>query len=160
MLALLKTVPLKVWGIIAVALVVAGLGAALKVQTARLASCQAEHRAFVAEQKALGERQAAEAKVKDAFNIARKANADAETNRIAAERDALARRLRDASPRPIQLPEAAPGSVRPDLACLDRAESDRADGELVEGLRGLAAKGTKAVDELNVAKRWAQNGDR
>lgn len=59
------------------------------------------------------------------------------------------------------LPAAPAGSSRADLACFDRAEYLREDGELtkrlVEGARSLADEGTAGTLGLDTAKRWHQD---
>lgn len=147
------------WVYVGVGLLVVGLGAAVKVQTARLDTCKSEHAAFVAQVKAAGDAQNAAAKLKDAENQTRMERANSE-NATAKSRLAIAlNSLRQSNPGRSELPPAPAGSSRPDLACFDRAEYLRADGiatqKLFAGARGLADEGAAATVDLDTAKRWA-----
>ena len=130
------------------------LGIALKVQSSRLESCKAEHKAFVSEVERLGN----EAKVKAEFtnkqNIKLKEKADAELNKLRAD-NAKFKRLRDEYTRERRLPEAPANSRNTALSCFDRPELERAYGELVKELRGIADEGTEATIGLDSVKRWA-----
>lgn len=61
-----------------------------------------------------------------------------------------------ASTHSYSLPTAPTGSKRPDLACFDRTEFERATGTTLEGLRRLTDQGDEATLSLNTAKAWAQ----
>lgn len=52
------------------------------------------------------------------------------------------------------LPPTAAGPGSPDLACFDRAEYLGAYRDLVSEIRGAVDEGSKAVIDLNAAKRW------
>ena len=135
-------------------LIVLGLSTAVYVQSSRLESCKAEYRAFVSETERLGKE--AEIKVKqiEAENKLKKEKADAELNKLRLD-NAEFKRLRDnAGSR--RLPEAPANSRNPALSCFDRAELERAYGELVKELRGIADEGTEATIGLDTVKRWAQ----
>lgn len=143
------------------------LGAALiaaciygKVQN--LEKQQAE--ATLAQFRADVESEAAKAKVaaaqREVADLERKGKADAENRRVTDTLRADIKRMRDANASRSRLPEAPSGSSRPDLACFDRAEYQRADGiateNLFAGARILADEGTAATVDLNSAKRWAK----
>lgn len=86
----------------------------------------------------------------------RKERADAERKRLLAHNAALAKRLRE-RPGAGTVPAAPASSGRPDLACFDRAEYQRAYGELVAEVRGGADEGSTCTVELDVVKGWAQS---
>ena len=93
----------------------------------------------------------------DKFN---KERADAENKLRTDSLLADIRRLRNANPARSSLPTAPASSSRPDLACFDRSEYQRADGiaaqQLFAGARELADEGTAATIGLDTAKEWAQ----
>lgn len=140
-------------------LVIGGLGVALKVQTSRLDAAKAEFAAFVAQTKAIGEAAEKAAKLKEAADLKRKEDADAQLTRsrrdLAALGDAY-RSLRDARARTGFLPPAAPGAADPGRACIDRAELERTLGEIDAVGAGIAQEGDQARIGLDSAKRWAQ----
>ena len=145
----------------AVGVAVLALSGALWWQTERLAACRDEFSQFKGGVAALGMAAAKDAAEKDMWNKLTKDKADAENAKThATDRDTI-KRLRDANDAGRSAVPAAPaGSSRPDLACFDRAEYQRADGvatqRLLEGARGLADEGTASTVDLNTAKGWAQ----
>jgi hypothetical protein len=150
---------------IAAAVVIGGLGIALKVQSARLESEKAEHaattakfEAFKMDTKRIGleaQKKADDQKSKD---VADKERVDAEHRKTVAALAADITKLRHDrdSARSRFLSASPSGSSRTDLACFDRAEYQRAYGSLVTGVRGLADEGTEGTVGLDAAKRWAQ----
>lgn len=121
-----------------------------------------EHQAridFIASQKALGEEAAKKAALQQASDKLKKDTADAENAKRIADLNGTIGRLRKQrdSAGAGRLPPAPAGSTRVDLACFDRAEYQRAYGEFVARLRGLADEGTAATVDLDSAKKWAQN---
>lgn len=153
----------SMWGAIGVALLVAALGIAVKVQTARLDACQAEHAAYVAQVDALGQAAAKEAKTRETANLKAKERADNESARakrnLAGVYDAYQRLLHaEAGRSPV--PAAAPGAADPDLACFSRAALDRglagADATLQAGAVAILRRGDQAIVDLNTAKAWAK----
>lgn len=149
-----------IYGAIAAAVVILGLGVSLKVQTSRLASCKQEFATFQSQVKALGEVAAAKAKAQEAADIAKKEKIDNENQALRANNAALVRKLRlAANSRKRELPAAPAASRRPDLICLDRAEYQRENGainqRLFEGIRRLADEGTASTIDLDSAKSWA-----
>lgn len=151
------------WGAIAVALLVAGLGAALKIQTSRLDACKAEFGAFQAEVKVLGEQAEIKARMTEETNRKAKERADNENSRakrdLAGVYDAYGKLLHATAGR-SPVPAAAAGAADPDRACFSRAALDRglaaADGVLQEGAVGILRRGDSAIVDLNTAKAWAQ----
>ena len=129
------------------------LGTLLKVQSSRLESCKAEHKAFVSEVERLGNEAKAKAKLIESQNQLKKEKADAELSKLRSD-NAEFKRLRDsASER--GLPQAPADSRDPELACFDRPTLESAYGTLVKGLRGIADEGTEATIGLDAVKRWA-----
>ena len=82
-----------------------------------------------------------------------KTDADYE-KRIAVLGSTVGKLRREADARGSGVPAASPTSKRPDLACFDRAEYQRAYGEFTQEIRGLADEGTAGTVGLDVAKEW------
>jgi len=144
-----------IYVIIAALLAFVGMGVAIKVQSSRLAACNAGFEVFKAEVKAKGDAAAAEAARIDAENAKRKEKADAERKRLLSANADLAARLRDARAGRGYVPEAAPGSASPDRAAFNRAELDGALRRLDAGVSGLIAEGDAARLGLDSAREWA-----
>ena len=147
---------LMTYAYIAAGVVALGLVGAVYVQTLRLGTCKAEFATFVGGVDALGKAAEKASQDKAMRDKLFKENADAENTRTVAALRATVKRLRDASPSGSFVPAAPAGASRPDLACFDRAEYQRADGGFTEGARGLADEGTAATVNLNTAKDWAR----
>ena len=141
---------------LAVGAVVLALSGAVYVQTVRVAACKAEFAEFRGGVEALGKAAEKSARDKEAMDKIFKEKSDAENEAAIAGLNATIKRLRDARPSRSFVPPAATSSSRPDLACYDRPELERATGDLVESLRGLADEGSKATLDLNTAKAWAR----
>lgn len=132
------------------------LGVAFSVQTSRLKATKAEFSAFVATTKLAGEQAKKEAQKQTAADKRNKERSDAENKRTTdALRDAT-KRLRDARAVGSYVPPAPAGAVRPDLACFDRAELERAIRGFDAGIQGLVDEGSQATLDLNTARQWAQ----
>lgn len=86
----------------------------------------------------------------------KKDKADNELKTLRAD-NAEFRRLRDSNPGSRRLPQAPANSRNPELSCFDRASLERAYGELVKEVRGIADEGTEATLSLDTVKRWAQS---
>lgn len=141
---------------IALSLAVA-LGIALVVQSKRLELCQTQFREFrtqVATNAAVAKMRA---EIQTKNDVAVKEKADEDYRRTTDALRADIKRLRDLRPAGSGLPAASAGSSRPDLACFDRAEYLRADGEFVEAARRLADEGTANAVGLDTAKEWELN---
>lgn len=127
-----------------------------------LATMTQKFNGFVAQVKVAGNKQEAEAKAKMMADKLAKDTADAENAATVSRLNGTIGRLRADADRARGglLPAAPAGSRRPDLACFDRAEYQRADGiateKLYRGARGLADEGTAATVALDTGKRWAQ----
>lgn len=155
-------ISLPVWGYAALgaAVVIAGLGVALKVQTSRLDAVKAEYAGFVAQVEALGEAAKKAAKLKEAEDKKRKEIADAQLTRSRIELAALGdayRSLREQRARSGFLSTAAPSSADPGRACLDRAELERTLERIDAVGSGIAQEGDQARIGLDSAKEWARN---
>jgi len=154
-------IALPIWGYAAIgaALVIAGLGVALKVQTSRLDAVKAEYATFVAQTKAIGEAAEKAAKAKEEADRKRKEDADAQLTRsrrdLAALGDAY-RSLREQRARSGFLSPPAPGAADPGRACLERAELERTLERIDAVGAGIAQEGDQARIGLDSAKRWAQ----
>ena len=152
-------IPVFLYKWIGIGVVMLVLGLAVWVQTERLDAVKAEYAGFVAKAEAIGREQEAAAKIKDAENKAKQEKANAENARTKSALTIALNSVRNTRPSGSFVPAAAPGAVRPDLACYDRAEYSGATGRLVEGLRGLADESTAATIDLNTAKTWAQSSE-
>ena len=124
------------------------------IQTKRLEACKAEHKAFVSEVERLGNEAKVKADLTNKQNLKLKEQADEDLRKLRID-NAEFKRLRDSNPPSRRLPGPEADSKRPDLSCFDRPELERAYGELVKELRGIADEGTEATIGLNTAKRWA-----
>lgn len=118
--------------------------------------------AFKAQVDATGKAAAAEAVWEQHNNEMRKETADAEHAQTKATLATALNSLRVQSDnRSFTVPAAPAGTGRPDLACFDRADYQRANGEtlvrLRSGARSLADEGTAGTVDLNTAKKWAQS---
>lgn len=139
---------------------IAGLAIYAAVQRLEKEQAKAEFAKFRADVQS----EAAKAKVKaaqrEAADLEKKRKSDDENKRTHDSDAAIIAQLRRDNSSSSRLPEAPSGSKRPDLACFDRAEYQRADGATTEklfaGARGLADEGTAATIDLNTARAWAQ----
>ena len=130
------------------------LGLALKVQSSRLESCKAEHKAFVSEVERLGLEAKEKAKQQEAKDKLKKEKADAELSRLRADNAALADRLRDNSGRSF-LSSGEASTRIPESSCLNAGVVDSALRDFTGRVAELIVEGQDAVDSLNNAKRWA-----
>lgn len=153
------------WRLLGLALLIGAIG----VQTWRLdrsqasyATLEAEFQQFKGAVAALGEKAKADAALREAEDKRKMEAANAENARTRNALNIALNGLRKLAPDPRRslLPVAPAGSSRPDLACFDRTEYQRADGEatgrLFEGARSLADEGSAATVDLDSARRWAQ----
>lgn len=86
----------------------------------------------------------------------RKEKADEENQRTNTALRADLERLRSARTGGSVVPAAAPTAKRPDLACFDRGQLERALSEFVESAAGLVGEGDAFRIDLNTAKAWAK----
>ena len=142
---------------LAAGVIIVGLSIALKVQSSRLEATKAEYAGFVAQTKAIGDAQVLKTK-----------ETEAKHERIVKEKDnelSLARtrfnddvkRLRDTNTSRRSVPEAPTNSVKPHLACFDRAELDAAIRSFTGEIGEIAVKGESCTIDLNNAKEWAKS---
>lgn len=146
----------SLWIAVGAAVLIAGLGIAVKVQTSRLDAVKQEYATFKAEVKAAGE---AAQKLADARTAADKLNkekTDAKHKKAVADLAATVKRLHDERANSNLLPAAAPGSRSPEIAAFDRTQLERALSGFVEGTANLITEGSQAVIDLNAAKEWAK----
>lgn len=153
------SLPPLAYAAIGCAVVIAGLGIALKVQTSRLETVKAEYAGFLAQTRALGEAAKEAAKKKEAEDKKRKELADADYARARRDLAGLSdayRSLRDARSSGFRSlsapPTTAAGTSR---ACFDGAELQRTLERLDAGGAGIAEEGDAARIGLDAAKRWA-----
>ncbi len=135
------------------------------VQTKRLGWCQANQEAlqtefdtFKAQVAAQGEIAQQKANQQAAADKLRKEREDANHKATVAllnQRISSLRHDADSSGRYL-LPAAAAGSNRPDLACFDRADFERASRGVLGELRAIADQGDAATVGLDAARAWAQ----
>lgn len=135
---------------------VSGGGAAWTVQGWRLDAVQTQFDSFVQQTRTLGESARQIAAKTAADDKLRKEQADAENGRTLDRLRADVKRLRDARTGGGFLPAAAPGSLRPDLACFERTKFVAAIQRFDAGLSGLVEGGDEATVNLDTAKIWAQ----
>lgn len=117
----------------------------------------AEFRGGVA---ALGEAAIRQRAITEAANIRNKERADEENRKRTAAVAAAIRGLRNErdDARRRFLSQAPAGSVCPDgQVCFERADFERAYGELVDEIRALADEGTAVTIDLDTAKVWARD---
>lgn len=119
---------------------------------------ESQFASFKAQVRAEGERAEQAAKAKAVADRKAKGEADAENARTASRNAAAIAELRhqrdSARSAFLSAAPAAPGGA--DVACFGRPDFERAYGNLVQELRGIADEGTKAVTDLDTGKAWAQ----
>lgn len=135
---------------------VSGGGAAWTVQGWRLDAVRAEFKGFVDVTRALGEAAQKESIRREAADKTKKDQANAENKRTIDSLRADVKRLRDARAGGSFVPAAPAGSLRPELACFDRPELERAIRGLDRTVQGLVDEGSEATVNLDTARAWAQ----
>lgn len=150
-------IPVFAYKWIAIGVALLGLVVAVWVQTSRLNATKKEYAAFVATVKAQGEIAEAKAKQVEAENKVLKEKADHENAKSIAALNGTIKRLRDERAGSRFLPEAPTSTSRPDLACFDRAEYQRAYGEFIAEIRELADEGSTCAVNFDSAKKWADS---
>lgn len=138
--------------VVAVALVAAGYVKGCVDKGVELTNFKAN---VAAAAKAREEQNEKERKTRDAITKAKDESHAAER---AADKLALDR-VRAAARRSA-VPPAPEGTRRPDLACFDRAELDRAIGEFRSEVAELVGEGSACAVDLNAAKAWWQEQSR
>jgi len=144
-------------GAICAALVGLGAIGASKYYAPRLKALQSEFDTFRGGVEALGKAAEARKVAKEAADKLAKEKADRENKDATGRLLADVRRLRDERDRARGggLLPPAPATGRTDLACFDRVEFERAAGELLGSLRGLASEGDQTALSLRIAREWA-----
>ena len=143
------------WMAVGAALLIAGLGIVVKVQTSRLEAVTAEYTTFKADVKAMGELAQKVADAQKAVDKSKKEKADANNAKTVAALADTIKRLRDERTSSSLLPPASPDSRNPEVVSFDRTQLDGALSGFVEGAANLIVEGSKAVVDLNTAKQWA-----
>ena len=141
---------------IGVALLVAGLGAAVKGQTSRLDTVRQEYAEFRAEVRAMGEAAQKAADTQKAADKLKKERADAYNKKVVADLNTTVKRLRDERAGSDFLPPTPAGSRSPETAAFNRPLLERAIRDFDKGVQGLVDEGSKAVIDLNTAKDWVK----
>lgn len=144
------------WKLVAVAALIAvlcGYGLTMKSQRDAVTVEFSDYRRTIA----IAAQAAAEQALKKTIaDEKRKEESDVENVRLRAALDAATRRLRDARASSSFVPPAAPNAPSPADATFQRAELERALRTLDSGIQELVDEGSKAVIDLDTAKRWAQ----
>lgn len=139
-----------------IGLIVLGLGIAVKVQSARLESCKAEHAAFVANVERLGLEAKEKAKQVEAQDKLKKEVADRELKKLRSLNDDLTKRVRDSAGLSFVSRES-PSTGKPEVACYESSSLDGAIRNFATGVSGIIEQGQSAVTDLNNAKQWASH---
>ena len=129
---------------------------AWKIQGYKLTAAQNEHKAFVAEVKALGDVQNEKAKAADQLHASIVKEKDNENAVLHDKLNITAQRVRDTNTRVSILPKASSGSASPNLSCFDRAELDNALREFSRATSEIAIEGESATIDLDTGKKWVQ----
>lgn len=137
--------------------IIGGLCIALLVQTARYEFVEMAFEEFKIETRTAGRVQEEQTKARIAEERAAKEKADAENARAVARLNATIRKLRDERASSSFVPNAASATASPERACFDRPELERALRDFDSEAARLVDEGSKAVVDLDTAKRWAQN---
>ena len=145
---------LQIYALLAAGVVLVGMGLTIYLYRSALENCRLEHRAFVAETKAVGEKAQREADAEKARLTKAKENADATAKRLAMELDVVRTRLRSERASRNLVSAAPAGSRSPQVACFNRADLGGALQRFEAGIISLLGEGDNAVSNLNVAKGW------
>jgi len=144
---------------IAAALVGFGAVGASKYYAPRLKALQSDFDQFRGGVEALGKAAAQKAKETDEANRKRKQDADKENAAaVAALRSTIAGLQSERAKRGSAggfVSQPAPDALGLKLACYDSAKLDDALRKLDSGVQGLVDEGSKAVTDLDSARRWA-----
>lgn len=140
------------WQLIAAGVVVVAVGG----YVLHCEHVKKDRAAFISKLEAQAEAQRKEVQRITKENVSRKEKADADHKRTTDSLRADLKRLRE-RPGAGTVPAAPSGSGRPDLACFDRAEYQRAYRDLVAEVRGLSDEGSTCTVDLNTGKGWAND---
>ena len=147
-----------VWIYAAVGLVIVTLGGIVAVQTMRLNSVKSEFAEFRGGVAAVGKAAKLAADAQELADRQRKEKTDAENEKVYSNFRSTIKRLRDQRPSGSFVPPAPAGTAGTNTVAFDRPELESAIRALDSGLQGLVDEGSKAVIDLDTAKRWA-HGD-
>ena len=136
-----------------VMLALGAYGLAMKSQRDAIRAEYAEYRTQVAVAAQAAAEQALKKTIEDEK---RKEEADVENLRLVAALNAATRRLRDARAGSNFVPATPACPARPESACLDRTQLEHALRTLDTEVQSLVDEGSRAVIDLDTAKRWAQ----
>jgi len=136
-------------------LIVLTLGIAVKVQSARLEACKAEHQAFVSETERLGKEAQLKVKQVEQENKLKKEKADESLRKLRIANDDLTKRVRE-NTRGNFVSSGETSTGKPDLACFQTEALDESIRNFASGVSGIIEQGQSAVTDLNVSKEWAQ----
>lgn len=146
---------LEYWYVVAVAALIAllaGYGVTMRAERDAARSEYSDYRRQVA---VAAQAAAEEALKKTIADEKRKEEADANNLRLRADLDLLTKRLRDARASSNFVPAAASCPERPASAAFDRVLLERALRDFDSAVQGLVDEGSRAVIDLDTAKRWA-----
>jgi hypothetical protein len=142
------------WMAVGAAVIILGLSVSLKIQTARLDAKTAAFDSFVSTVAEKGRQAEIKARAQEKQDLAKKEKADADYKKLLAANSVLNKRLRDnASGSVLPSGEASAGSA--DKICFGRPDLDAALRRFTSGVAELVIEGQSAIDELNIAKKWA-----
>jgi hypothetical protein len=147
--------PISAWIALGAALIIGGLGIALKVQTSRLDSVKTEYAAFRAQVAAEGKIAQAKTIATIAADKAKQEKANVDHAKAVVTLNATIKRLRKSRPSSSFVPATATASLSFDRACFDRPQLERAIREFDSGVQGLVDEGSQVMVDLNAAKEWA-----
>ena len=150
----------SLWLAVGAAVVIAGLGVAVKVQSSRLDACKAESAAFVATVKVQGEAAAKEAARVNLVNLKATEVANGEYAKIKgnlASSYAAYRKLRNANSGGGGMPTAPVVTSSTDRTCFSTAGLTNAMGILEAGVPVITEQGDVARTRLQGAMKWAES---
>lgn len=142
---------------IGAALVIAGLGVALKVQSSRLEAKTAQYDGFVAQVKAIGEVQETETKRVNEKYLEIVKEKDNENLIVKTKLAVVTKRLRDNNTSSSLVPTNPTSSRSPNLSCYDRIELDSALRSFTGGTEELIIEGQSSAIDLNTGKEWVKS---
>jgi len=139
------------WEAVVFAALLAFAGA-MYVQRNAIKTEYAEYRTHVAQAAQAAAEQSLKKTIADEK---RREESDVENLRLRTALDATTRKLRDARANSNFVPAAASCPERPSSAAFDRALLERALRDFDSEVQGLVDEGSRAVIDLDTAKRWA-----
>lgn len=144
------------WKLVAVGVIVAILGTygvTMRTQRDIARADYSEYRLKIA---VAAQAAAEEALKRTIADEKRKEAADADNLRLRGDLAVLTKRLRDARAGSSFVPAAASCPDRPSSAAFDRTLLERALRDFDSAIQGLVDEGSRAVIDLDTAKRWAK----